>query len=482
MTEEALRALVEQIRKNHYESQTIEVKSASRGAPKLYETLSSFSNQNAGGTIVFGLSETKDFEIVGVYDAQKLQKSIFEQCQEMEPPVRPEIAVAEIDGAIVMSAFIPGRTLAERPVYRRTAGLTQGSFIRVGDADLHMSATELYEIDAFKHGRRDDVSTLEMSSVEMLDDERVDSFIKSARKDRPQLERRERFEMLSLLGMVRSGRPTLAGMYCLSAYPQQSYPNLCVTAVSVSGKDFSGNEAPERFADTKRFEGPINEMIEASLAFIKRNTKTRILIHEGKRKDFPEYPENALREIISNALIHRDYGPYCNGTPVRISIFSDRLECWNPGGIYGGQDIEDLGRINMQTRNPTLISALEILGVVENRHSGIPTIRDEMNTAGLRPPVFISRQGGFKVILYNDADTFCEEAHGAAKRLWEEAPDLMDFLSTPRTRAEIGKMLNKNAEYASRNIIAPLVREGKLKMTLPDKPRSKNQRYYRAEQ
>ena len=91
--------------------------------------------------------------------------------------------------------------------------------------------------------------------------------------------------------------------------------------------------------------------------------------------------------------MHRDYGPYCNGTPVRLTLFSDRMECWNPGGVYGGQSIDDIGYANMPTRNPTLVSLLEIQKIAENRHSGIPVIREEAASRGLRQPEFLDRNG-----------------------------------------------------------------------------------------
>ncbi|WP_349820474.1 RNA-binding domain-containing protein [Catenibacterium sp. RTP21428st1_D7_RTP21428_210409] len=67
--------LIKQIIKTKAESQTIEVKAANKGIPKrLYDTLSSFSNQDSGGIIVFGIDESLGFKPVGVYDLQDLQK------------------------------------------------------------------------------------------------------------------------------------------------------------------------------------------------------------------------------------------------------------------------------------------------------------------------------------------------------------------------------------------------------------------------
>lgn len=354
--------LVESIQRRQCEEQTVEVKAATHDSPKVYDTLSSFANQSDGGVIVFGLDEDNAFAAVGVYDAQALQKVVAEQAKEIEPALAPVFEDAEYQGVVIVGCYVAGLPMGKRPAYRRTAGITKGSFVRVGDQDLHMGAPELYEIEAFRNGVRDDIDVSPASSIEMLSSDFVSKYVLDAKAERPHLSHRSTDEVLALTGAVRRGSPTLAGMLTLSDYPQQAYPNLCVTAVVVAGTEMSQDEHGNRFVDNKRFEGTIGQMVEEALAFVRRNTRTRTVIVDGKREDVPEYPENAVREVIANSLMHRDYGPYSNGTPTRLMLFSDRLECWNPGGIFGGQSVEDLGHVNVQTRNPTLVSILEIQG------------------------------------------------------------------------------------------------------------------------
>ena len=98
MLPEELVTLIRKIQKNRSEGPNLEVKTAHTDCPRLYDTLSSFSNQTGGGTIVFGLSEKDKFAIVGVNDVQALQKSVTEQCtDQMQPPVRMVFTMAEID-------------------------------------------------------------------------------------------------------------------------------------------------------------------------------------------------------------------------------------------------------------------------------------------------------------------------------------------------------------------------------------------------
>lgn len=89
MQPETLKKLVNDVITKKAESQTVEIKSAEHGCPtRLFDTLSSFSNQDDGGIIIFGIDEKDNFAIKGVYDAQDLQKKVTEQCKQMEPAVR----------------------------------------------------------------------------------------------------------------------------------------------------------------------------------------------------------------------------------------------------------------------------------------------------------------------------------------------------------------------------------------------------------
>ena len=99
MQMEDLIELAKRVQAQQAEAQTVEVKAAHRGCPsKLRDTLSSFSNQNSGGILLFGLDENEHFAAVGVYDLQDLQKKVTEQCNQMQPPVRALFTTAEYEG------------------------------------------------------------------------------------------------------------------------------------------------------------------------------------------------------------------------------------------------------------------------------------------------------------------------------------------------------------------------------------------------
>lgn len=476
MQSEELERIVNEIRKQRTEKQNIELKTAHMGCPtRLFDTLSSFSNQDSGGIIIFGIDEKDDYNIAGVYDAQDLQKRINEQCKQMEPLVRALFTVCEIEGKNIVSAEIPGTDITQRPVFYKGVGRINGSYIRVGESDEKMSEYEIYSYEAFRKRTRDDIRTLDYVSSNMLNKEMLDKYLEEVKKERKKLSSNVTDEeILEFMGIVNDGKPTLAGIMNFSKYPQGYFPQLCITAVVVPGTEIGDlGDDGERFIDNEKITGTISEMLDFAVDFVRRNSRTKTVINEyGKRADINEYPVKAVCEAILNALVHRDYSIHTENIPIRIEMYRDRMEIINSGGLYGKITIDSLGKVRPDTRNAALANILEILHVSENRYSGIPTIRKELKEAGLPEPVFSVKNGEFKIILRNSI--FEGKKTGKLKK------DILKFCETPRSRAELIEFLGMSRYYVMSSIIQPLVETGELKLTLPEKPKSSKQRYIKS--
>ncbi len=474
---EDLIELINRICRQKAEEQTVELKTAHTDCPKkLYDTLSSFSNQDSGGVIIFGIDENAGYEVVGVYNPQDLQKKVTEQCLQMEPVVRAVFTLTDYNGKTVCAAEIPAIDISERPCYYRGAGRTKGSYIRVGDADLPMTDYELYSFEAFRKHLHDDERPVERADINLLDKNKVDAYIAGMRVDRPGFSRLPEKQALELLNITRDGVPTLAAVLNFGIYPQGFFPQLCITAIVVPGTQIGDTDNDSaRFVDNKRIDGTIPEMVEEALNFCRRNMKTRTIISRetAKRTDITEYPIDALREAILNAVMHRDYSIYTEGTPVQIDFFSDRVEIHSPGGLYGRMSIEQLGIAKPDLRNPALAVIAETLTSAEHRYSGIPTMRNAMKEYGLPEPVFENRRNEFVVTFYNGSKNQNNDIESD-----DEAERLIAFCTVPRSRQEIADFLGvKTTFYAMQQYVSPLILDGRLKMTIPDKPKSKNQRY-----
>ena len=473
MQKKALQKLIQKIQKTKTESPVIEVKAAQYDCPtRLYDTLSSFSNQDSGGTIIFGMDEKSGFSVCGVYDPQDLQKKITEQCKQMEPVVRPLFTLCAVGEKTVVSAEIPGVDIANRPVFYKGTGRVKGSYIRIGDADEPMTEAEVYSFEAYRRGTRADLRTVEIK-VPLPNRERLQDYLLAVKRDRPNLAQNvPDADILELMGVTMDRKPTLAGLLTFSRYPQSYFPQFSITAVSVPGTEIGvvGSEG-ERFIDNKRLTGAIPDMLEAAVDFVYRNSRIKTIINErGKRVDKEEYPLTAVREAVLNALVHRDYSVYSENSPVRIEMFRDRLEITSPGGLWGHLTVDVLGQGHPETRNPTLTNLLELLKVMENRFSGIPTMRAKFREAGLPAPEFKIVHGEFKVIMKNG---YATEDH-------TDSVAILGFCEAPRSRQELVAFTGKSYAYTMNTLVKPLLESGQLKLTMPDKPKSSYQRFVKA--
>ena len=273
-------------------------------------------------------------------------------------------------------------------------------------------------------------------------------------------------------------------MFVFGEFPQGFFPQLFIAGVVVPGRKLGDvGEMGQRFDDNKRIEGTIEEMLEEALAFIRRNIPVRVIIDEnGKREDVPIYPMKALREAIANSLVHRDYSSNSDGSYIYLRIFDDRIEILNPGELYGNNKLEDLGTDQkMEVRNNTIIRLLEeTTDVVENRHTGIATMREEMQKANLPEPEFEILRGTFKVtfrkekkeivsqnITENCTDNFTENCTDNFTDTELKLLKLLE-ISPNITQVDISNKLNVSRRTVS-NLLSNLKEKRKIKRVGSDR-------------
>ena len=477
MTSETLLNLVNQVVKSRAEYQYIELKAARDGAPKrLYDSLSSFSNSNEGGIIIFGIDEKNDFELCGVYNLQDIQQKITEQCDSMTPKVRPLFSYVENPnklGSYICSIEVPPIDISERPCFYSGKGRLKGSYTRVGTNDEPMTEYEVYSYEAYRKKYQDDIRVIPRVTSGSINHEKLDEYFELLVENKPNLSRLGKEQISELMSITVGGEYSLTATLLFSLYPQAYFPQLCIIATAIPGTEVGQlGESLERFSDNRRIEGTIPEMLTEALTFVRKNIRVKTIINPstGQRQDSTEYPITAVREILLNALVHRDYSIHTEGMPIQLQIFSDRIEITNPGGLYGRISLDQLGKVQPDTRNPILTTALETLKITENRYSGIPTVRREMQEYGLPMPQFENFHGTFKVTLFG------ERTGTVTKEI--STPDILTFCLIPRTRKEIADFLGiKSQAYAITTYVTPLVKADKIKLSIPDRPKSPDQKY-----
>jgi ATP-dependent DNA helicase RecG len=409
VTLQELKKLVAELQGAQSESDTVEVKTAKGGTPKrLYEAMSAFANRTGGGIILFGLDESKDFSIVGVGNAHQLQEEITSLASDnMEPALRPEFTVDEIDGETVIAVEIDEVPASQKPCFYKNAGLPKGAYLRVGNTNRRMTE---YEVFGYLSGRGQpthDEDTVSDASLEDLDNSLIETYLEHLRQIRPRASflkstKKEIFLRLRIAAQINGEiRPTLAGLLMFGKYPQEFLPQLMITFVQYFGTT-EDERTPQgaRFVDNRRFEGPITEMVDEAETYIMSAMRKSSLIEGMFRRDITEYPRESLRESIANAVAHRDYSPYVRGSYIQIRMFANRLEVRSPGGLFGNVTVDNL-EDEHSTRNARLMRMMEDMQVVENRGSGISAMLHAMREANLEPPRFDDRRASFKVTFHN---------------------------------------------------------------------------------
>ena len=409
MTLEELRKLILELQDTRSESDTVEVKTAKGGTPKrLYEAMSAFANRTGGGIILFGLDESKDFAIVGVGNAHQLQEEITSLASDnMEPALRPEFTVDEIDDETVVAIEIDEVPASQKPCFYKTAGLPKGAYLRVGNTNRRMTEYEVFGYLSSRGQPTHDEDTVPDASLEDLDNSLIETYLERFRQIRPRasfLKSAKEEIFLRLRIAAHDGdviRPTLAGLLMFGKYPQEFFPQLMITFVQYFGTT-EDERTPQgaRFVDNRRFEGPITEMVQEAETYIMSAMRKSSLIDGMFRRDIMEYPRESLRESIANAVAHRDYSPYVRGSYIQIRMFADRLEVLSPGGLFGNVTVDNL-EDEHSTRNARLMRMMEDMQVVENRGSGISAMLHTMREANLEPPRFDDRRASFKVTFHN---------------------------------------------------------------------------------
>lgn len=546
MMELELMELVKKVQDRQASRTTIEILSADRECPRpLYAVLSSFSNQDSGGVILFGLDAESGFAVTGVYDVSDLQEKVSEQCRQMEPVVQPLFTVLKYRNSCVVAAEIPPLDVPERPCYYKGMGKSMGAYVREGSFNVRMSAYRIYGYEAYRKKYQDDMRVNYNTDMSAVNERALNSYLSMARERHPGLVHLPDSDIKRFLGMTVDGHPTLACTLLFSVYPQIFYPQYMVHAM-VASEDRTDTEAggkvqerarrevqevvrretqeivrkearavvqkaeqerarkepqeemqkeawavvrkePQEQVQTgtrekiqytvnQRLEGTIPEILNGVSDFFNRHLKRKSVRDPGtgRRTERCEYPVSALKEAVLNALVHRDYSVYTQSVPVEVIVYKNRVEVRSPGGLYGRTSFDKLGERQAEIRNLVLARALEIMGIMKNRHSGISAIQRELGSLGMEDAVFSESENFFCVTFYNG------EHEDTPPADFTEEEKLLKFCEIPRGRKEIAEFLGMaTIFYVSNHYINPLVANGRLKMTIPGHPKSKNQKFYR---
>lgn len=381
------------------DSTDVEVKLGVGGVPRVGETLCAFGNMPNGGTLIIGLDEANDFESIGVADPAAMAAGIAAQArQAVVPPVQVDFDEARVDGVVLLFASVAALPLSARPC--RYQG---NAYLRQADGDYAMSEQEVQQILAQRDRPRHDAAVVRETTTADLHRELVEEFIANARSANRLLRDVDEDEVLRRTRVLSPHGPelTIGGLYALGTYPQQFAPSLSITA-AVQLDPRSG----ARTRDLAHLAGPIPMLLEDAMAWVLRNTRTTIrYTPDGHARDFEEIPAIAVRELVANALVHRDLSPHSQSKRVEMRLMDHKLVISNPGGLWGINQAQLGTPMGKSAVNEFLYDICKLTRtsggsrVIEGEGGGIRDAQRVISAANLRPPKFIDRGVSFTVLV-----------------------------------------------------------------------------------
>ena len=265
---------------------------------------------------------------------------------------------------------------------------------------------------------------------------------------------------------------------------------------------WDGLEKSDAINDAE-YKGNILLLLREAMNFVKSNTKKGWEKLPNGRKNKPEYAERAVLEAMVNHFIHRDYTVM--GGEVHLDIYVDRIAVTSPGGMYSGQQVQDvpLEDISSLRRNPVLADVMAQLDYMEKRGSGLKRIFNE--TKGLekykegRDPVFKSSTSQFMTIIYSVdyKDAGKDTGKDIGKDTGKDASK--DTIVTNRPDIYVQKLIKvvgnrtltvknmmellnlKGADNFRKRYLKPAIKDGFVTLLYPDNITKKGQAYYLTE-
>lgn len=321
------------------------------------ETAVAFANTR-GGTILIGVSD--DGDVVGTTcGAESLQVWANEIKQNTSPSIIPTIETVRLKNKCVAAVHVD-----EFPV--KPVAFKDRYYKRVANSNHRMTLTEMANMHLQSLQLSWDAYSDERTTLQQLSREKISRFLKRVKQGGRFKAEGEQSAVLEKLGYLKDGVPTHAARLLFG----KNDPPYSL--------HIGRFKTPSTIIDDRMIRGTLFEAAEEAMQFIISHLKVAFEI-TGKieRNEIFEYPVSALRELLLNAVVHRDY---TSPTDIQIKIFDNAISFFNPGKLYGGLTIEELKTDSYQsrTRNKLIAEAFYLTHDIEKYGSGYLRVRREI--------------------------------------------------------------------------------------------------------
>jgi ATP-dependent DNA helicase RecG len=347
------------------------------------EALMAFANTRQGGSVLIGITPLGEVE--GVSEAVPIFDRVLQAALSLTPAlIIPLPRVEEMRGLRVVRAVIPAGMAHVYCLGDRYLTRDAGRTVPLSPQALRRLLIERGEVTFEAE------PVTQMGAREALDWERVQQYAASIG------ERDAEQALLQRGCVVRAGDalyPTHAGLLLFGRDPRRVLRGCEITAVR-----FAGTVMSDTFT-RQDISGTLPDQIRRAETFLRDNLRKGVQLRDSMtRTEHYEYPLEAVRELVVNAVAHRDYS--IQGDGIRLYLFADRLEITSPGRLPGPVTIANI-KDERFSRNPVLVQVLADMNYIERLGYGVDRVLELTRQHGLREPTFTETDGGFRVTVYN---------------------------------------------------------------------------------
>lgn len=367
------------------EGETVELKKSPGEWKEIVETCAAFATAQ-GGRVYVGVSDKG--QVAGVQIGKGTLEDLANKIgQNTVPKLVPSIKTQEHAGKTVIVVDVAENS--SKPVTAFGRALR-----RSGKTNQVLSATEIAELYLATRGVTWDQTVRQDATLDDIDAGKVQKFLARAKAERrweinPQTSVEQALRQLNLM---QNGQLTVAALLLFGKESQRF-----LVQAKVRCARFKGDDEVE-FIDLKVIEGDVIGQVEEAMAFVRRNTSMAAKI-EGKleRSERWEYPLDAVREAVTNAICHRDYADSSN---TQVRIFDHSLVVSNPGGLPSGLTVEDLRNPHeSKPRNKLVADAFFLIKYIEQFGTGTRRMINECRASGMPEPEFESHGDAFRIVF-----------------------------------------------------------------------------------
>lgn len=452
------------------EGPSLEFKRSTGELKEALQTLCAFLNGN-GGTLIFGV--TPKGAIEGQQVSDKTLRDITQALDKFEPSINISPHLLKIDKEKSVIIFqVEGKSISIPFVYDGRP------YERVSSSTRKMPKTRYEQllIDRMHKTRRWENLPAIDATIKDIDQDEVFRIIRIAESlgrfhspiGRNVLDILRRLQLCNQNGQIYQGAVVLFGEDFLPNYPQ------CELRMA----RFRGTDKTE-FLDQKNVRAPAFKLLEEAEIFCQRHfpLPAKIVPTQMRRLEKPLIPPEAMREILVNALIHRDYSIV--GGSVSLAIFDDRVEVWSIGGFPKGITPAMLSKNHPSVqRNPTIADVFHRTGLIEKWGRGTNRVIEMCQTAGLKPPKFEEIGESALVTFHVNVGVTRQVTPQDTPQVTPQVKAVLESARQPRSRDELQAAVDiKDREHFRKKYLLPLIQTGWLEMTIPDKPNSRLQKY-----